>query len=40
MRRIERLDPVAVASAREGADRLRGLWSAGGKPPLIEGLLE
>jgi len=40
VRRIELLDPLAVASAREGADRARALRSAGGTPPEIEGLLE
>lgn len=40
VRRIERLDPVAVASAREGAKGARVLRSAGGEPPVIEGLLE
>ncbi|WP_222722383.1 Mu transposase C-terminal domain-containing protein [Actinomadura alba] len=40
VRRIEGLDPAAVVSAREGADRVRALRSAGGQPPVIEGLLE
>ena len=40
VRRIEMLDPLAVASARQGADAARPLRSAGGQPPEIEGLLE
>ena len=40
MRRIARLDPVAVASAREGADAARPLRSAGGVPPEVTGVLE
>lgn len=39
-RRIGRLDPVASVMARQGADAARALRSAGGEPPLIEGLLE
>ena len=34
------LDPLAVASARQGGDAARPLRSAGGQPPEIEGLLE
>src|SRR6266568_3267762 len=40
VRRIEMLNPVAVASARQGADAARPRRSAGGQPPEIEGLLE
>lgn len=40
MRRIAKLDPVAVASAREGTDAARPLRSAGGVPPEVTGLLE
>jgi len=40
VRRIEMLDPLAVASARQGGDAARPLRSAGGQPPEIEGLLE
>ncbi|WP_225991278.1 Mu transposase C-terminal domain-containing protein [Actinomadura montaniterrae] len=40
VRWIEGLDPVAVATVRESADRVRVLRSAGGRPPVVEGLLE
>jgi putative transposase len=40
VRRIEMLNPMAVASARQGADAARPRRSAGGQPPEIEGLLE
>lgn len=36
VRRIAMLDPVAAASAREGAEEVRALRSAGGEPPVIE----
>ncbi|GAA4976436.1 putative transposase [Nonomuraea thailandensis] len=39
-RRIEALDPVAAATAREGVEGARRLRSAGGDPPSIEGLLQ
>ncbi|MEV0386048.1 Mu transposase C-terminal domain-containing protein [Nonomuraea sp. NPDC050643] len=39
-RRIGQLDPVASVTARQGADAARALRSAGGEPPVIEGLLE
>jgi putative transposase len=39
-RRIKLLDPVAAATARQGADAARALRSAGGAPPVTEGLLE
>ncbi|TMR17461.1 DDE-type integrase/transposase/recombinase [Nonomuraea turkmeniaca] len=38
--RIEALDPATAAAAREGADGVRRLRSAGGDPPKIEGLLQ
>ncbi|TMR16761.1 hypothetical protein ETD86_24235 [Nonomuraea turkmeniaca] len=37
--RIKALDPAAAAAAREGADGVRRLRSAGGDPPKTEGLL-
>lgn len=40
VRRIAKLDPVAVVTAREGADAARPLRSAGGVPPPVERLLE
>lgn len=39
-RRIERLDPVSSAAAREGSEAVRPLRSAGGTPPAVTGLLE
>ncbi|WP_052425198.1 DNA-binding domain-containing protein [Streptomyces fulvoviolaceus] len=39
-RRIERLDPVASVSGREGREAVRPLRSAGGVPPVVTGLLE
>ncbi len=39
LRRIAQLDPVSSAAAREGADAIRPLRSAGGTPPEITGLL-
>ncbi len=39
-RRIGQLDPVASVTARQGAEAARVLRSAGGEPPVIEGLLE
>ncbi|GGK52151.1 DNA-binding domain-containing protein [Streptomyces flaveus] len=39
-RRIERLDPVASVSGREGREAVRPLRSAGGVPPAVTGLLE
>lgn len=40
LRRIAKLDPVTVTSAREGADAARPLRSAGGVPPEVSGVLE
>ncbi len=40
VRRIAKLDPVAVVSKREGADAAWPLRSAGGEPPPVEQLLE
>lgn len=39
-RRIAQVDPVAMTAARHGVDAARTLRSAGGEPPVIEGLLE
>lgn len=39
-RRIGQLDPVVSVTVRHGADAARTVRSAGGEPPLIEGLLE
>jgi putative transposase len=40
LRRIAKLDPVRVVSAREGGDAARALRPAGGTPPEITRLLE
>ncbi|MET7300160.1 DDE-type integrase/transposase/recombinase [Embleya sp. NPDC005575] len=39
-RRIEQLDPVSSAAAREGSEAVRPLRSAGGVSPAVTGLLE
>jgi putative transposase len=39
-RRIERLDPAAATTAREGSEAARPLRSAGGVPPEVTGVLE
>jgi putative transposase len=40
VRRIAKLDPVAVVNTRQGTDAARSLRSAGGVPPPVRQLLE
>ncbi|PRX99001.1 Mu transposase C-terminal domain-containing protein [Allonocardiopsis opalescens] len=40
LRRIARLDPLTVTTARQGSEAARPLHSAGGAPPVVTGLLE